>query len=207
MTDLDTRKSDLRKLAQQRRKQAYADAPDAGAALAAHVIAAASALGLDDGARVVSAYWPMGTEMDVRPLMRALGAHGHTLALPVVTAPATPLTFRRWQDGDVLIDGGFGTSVPRADAPELTPDILIVPMLGFDEAGYRLGYGGGFYDRTLAKLRQGGAGTSPFAIGAAFAGQRLDTAPRGPHDQPLNAIATERGIIMITDSGQELSSA
>ncbi len=206
MTDLDTQKSDLRKAAQKRRKQAHGDAPDAGDALARHVIASASALGLEDGPRVVSAYWPMGTEIDVRPLMRALAELGHSIALPVVTAPATPLTFRRWQDGDMLIDGGFGTSIPSDAAPSLTPDILIVPMLAFDAAGYRLGYGGGFYDRTLQKLRDAPAGRAPFAIGAAFAGQRLDRTPRGPHDQRLNAIATELGILMTSDSGQELPS-
>ena len=85
----------------------------------------------------------------------------------------------------MLIDGGFGTSIPSDAAPSLTPDILIVPMLAFDAAGYRLGYGGGVYDRTLQKLRD---------------------APRGPPDQRLNAIATELGILMTSDSGQELPS-
>ena len=207
MTDLATQKSELRKIAQKRRNQAYGDASDAGAALASHVIASLSALGLDDGPRVVSAYWPMGTEIDVRILMRMLAALGHTLALPVVTESATPLTFRRWQDGDMLIDGGFGTSIPSDAAPSLTPDILIVPMLAFDAAGYRLGYGGGFYDRTLQKLRDAPSGRAPFALGAAFAGQRLDRTPRGPHDQRLDAIATELGILITSDSGQELPSA
>ena len=206
MTDLDTEKSELRKAAQKRRKQAHDDAPDAGAALAHHVSGSAPALGFKDGLRVVSSYWPMGTEIDVRPLMRALAELGHTIALPVVTAPATPLTFRQWQDGDVLIDGGFGTSIPSDAAPSLMPDILIVPMLAFDTAGYRLGYGGGFYDRTLQKLRDAPADQAPFAVGAAFAGQRLDRTPRGPHDQRLDAIATELGTLMTSESGQELPS-
>lgn len=206
MTDLDTQKSELRKAAQKVRKHAHDDAPDAGAALARHVIAATASLGLDDGPRVISAYWPMGTEIDVRPLMAALADLGHTIALPVVTAPATPLTFRRWQAGDALADGGFGTSIPHDTSPELTPDMLIVPLLAYDDTGYRLGYGGGFYDRTLEKLRAASDAHTPFALGVAFAGQRLDRAPRGPHDQPLNAIATELGIFMTSDSAQELPS-
>lgn len=206
MTDLDTQKSDLRKVAQKRRKQAHGVAPNAGDALARHVMASAAALGLEGGPRVVSAYWPMGTEIDVRVLMRALAELGHIIALPVVTAPATPLTFRKWQDGDVLADGGFGTSIPSETMPTLTPDILIVPMLAFDDTGYRLGYGGGFYDRTLQKLRDSAVGKRPFALGAAFAGQRLDRTPRGPHDQRLGAIATELGILMTSENGQELPS-
>jgi 5-formyltetrahydrofolate cyclo-ligase len=143
----------------------------------------------------ISAYWPMGDELDVKPLLVALAAVGHVLGLPVMVARAQPLIFRRWQPGDVLFEGGFGTSIPGADQPELVPRILIVPLLAFDRGGYRLGYGGGYYDRTLAALRRAGVVT---AIGVAYAGQEVANVPRGPGDQPLDAIVTERDAIQPT---------
>jgi 5-formyltetrahydrofolate cyclo-ligase len=160
----------------------------AGAAVCENVL---RALG-DRPPTTVSAYWPMSSELDVTSLLVALDKAGHAVALPVVVARGRPLAFRRWRPGDTLVPGGFGTLAPRADAAALTPRVLIVPLLAFDRAGYRLGYGGGYYDRTLAALRREGAVT---AIGVAFAEQEVARVPRGPGDEPLDLIVTDREII------------
>lgn len=136
----------------------------------------------------VAGFWPMGDEMDVRPLLHALHDRGHPLALPVTTPRGQPLRFRRWRPGALLEAGVFGTSHP-ADPTEITPNVLLVPLLAFDGQGNRLGYGGGYYDRTLALL------PAAFRLGVAFAGQQVPQVPAGPHDLPLHAIATEAGII------------
>lgn len=137
---------------------------------------------------VVAAYLPIGSEIDSVP---ALAAHRGALCLPVVVARAAPLVFRRWRPGDALEPGPLGTRHPPTVAGELRPEVLVVPLLAFDAAGRRLGYGGGFYDRTLAALRE--AGTTVRAIGFAYAGQRMDDLPTGPHDAPLDLIVTEDG--------------
>lgn len=139
---------------------------------------------------IVSGYWPIRTEIDPRPAMEAL-ATTHTLCLPVVAGNGRPLIFRRWQPGAMLEEGAYGAAVP-ADPVEVTPSVLIVPLAAFDAAGYRLGYGGGFYDRTLETLRQ----TGPvIAIGFAFGAQQVNAVPREPTDQPLDLIVTETGIL------------
>lgn len=142
--------------------------------------------------RVVAGYAALAEEIDPAPLMEALRAAGCDIALPAVERRAAPLVFRRWRAGDPCRAGAFGIIEPLADAPELVPDLLLVPLLAFDDAGYRLGYGGGYYDRTLARLREGGA---PLAIGLAFAAQRVASLPREAHDMPLDLIATEAGIL------------
>lgn len=191
MTEPDTEKSDLRIEAAKRRKAAFEN-DQAAVWLTVAVMARAHDLGLGDGPKTVSLYHPMGTEMDTGPLLRALERAGHRIVLPVVTAKATPLTFRRWSSGDPLQSGGFGTSIPVDGAAEMDPDVLFVPLLAYDDAGYRLGYGGGFYDRTLEKLKAAG---TPVAVGIAFADQRVDSVPTGPHDECLDWIATERGLM------------
>ncbi len=140
----------------------------------------------------VSGFWPMGSEIDPRPILEVLQRRGHRVGLPVVTGPGTPLLFREWRPGDILQPGGFNTEVPRDDKPEVEPDILLVPLLAFDREGYRLGYGGGFYDRTLERLRETGA---RLAIGVAFAAQEVESVPRGDYDQPLDMILTEQEVI------------
>ncbi|WP_233553438.1 5-formyltetrahydrofolate cyclo-ligase [Teichococcus wenyumeiae] len=137
---------------------------------------------------LVAGFWPMGDEIDIRPLMRHLEAAGHALALPVTPPRGQPLLFRRWRFGDPLVPGGFGTSVPPEGAEAVTPQALLVPLLAFDAAGLRLGYGGGFYDRTLASL------PGAWALGVAFAGQQVAKVPAGAHDVPLHGIATEAGF-------------
>ena len=179
-------KSSARVRAKRVRAQAAAAAARAGEALAE----AASGLPVAPGA-CVSAYWPMGDEMDTRPLLAALHGRGHPLALPVVVAADTPLIFRQWRPGARLESAHFGTSVPEESAAELEPDVLFVPLLAFDHAGYRLGYGGGFYDRSLQALR---ARKPVLAVGVAFAGQRVASVPRDSYDQPLDWVVTESGL-------------
>lgn len=138
----------------------------------------------------VAGYWPMRGELDPRPLMANLAASGHPLLLPVITGDGQPLTFRAWREGDLLTAGPFGTREPPADAPEGLPGLVIVPVLAFDDAGYRLGYGGGFYDRTLAELRRRRPGV--IAAGFAYESQRSANLPRDDWDQQLDWIVTER---------------
>jgi len=195
--DPASRKKELRKQAKRRRAEAAAAAhPDAGERLAKvienHVIPKAEG-------RCVSAYWPMGDEIDPRPAMHLLHAYGRTIGLPVMRGADTPLVFRQWWPDAPLAEGGFGTRMPTEDAPEVTPEVLLVPMLAFNDAGYRLGYGGGFYDRTLEDLR--GENPATLAVGLAYSGQRVDDLPVGPFDQPLDALVTESGPISLRRAG------
>ncbi|MDS9468511.1 5-formyltetrahydrofolate cyclo-ligase [Paracoccus sp. MBLB3053] len=144
------------------------------------------------GGKILSGYWPMRGEADPRP---AMALHDGPICLPVVTGPARPLTFRLF-DGR-LESGSFGTSHPPSDAPVVSPEVLIVPLAGFDRAGHRLGYGGGFYDRTLHLLRDVGSVT---AIGLAFAVQELHEIPAEVTDQRLDMIVTDREIIRFSTS-------
>jgi 5-formyltetrahydrofolate cyclo-ligase len=116
------------------------------------------------------------------------------VALPVVTARGLPLGFRRWRPGDVLVSGAFGLLVPGPSAEPVMPQLVLVPLLAFDRQGGRLGYGAGFYDRTLAVLRAAGP---VIAIGVAYADQEVPAVPVEPHDQPLDWIATEREILAV----------
>lgn len=138
---------------------------------------------------VVAGFWPMGPEIDIRPLLHELAGRGHPIALPVTPKRGQPLSFRRWRPGDALARGPMGTSQPAPEAEALTPDWLLVPLLAFDRAGNRLGYGAGYYDRTLAGLPEARR------IGCAYACQMLDEVPAGPDDVPLHAVATEDGIL------------
>ncbi len=136
----------------------------------------------------VAAYWPARHEMDVRPLMTALAESGYTVLLPVVAEEGAPLRFRRWRPDMSLVEGAFGIPVPPPEAGEARPDVVLLPLVGFDRHGHRLGQGGGHYDRTLAALRQEGPVT---AIGIAYAGQEIDRVPVEPHDEPLDWIVTD----------------
>lgn len=138
----------------------------------------------------VSGYWPMRGELDPRPLMTRLAGRGHPLLLPAVAGDGQPLTFREWREGEALTAGPFGTREPPADAPDAAPGIVIVPLLAFDDAGYRLGYGKGFFDITLAELRRRRLGV--LAVGFAYEAQRAQRLPRDDWDQPLDWIVTER---------------
>jgi len=137
----------------------------------------------------VSGFWPVKDEIDIRPLMIALFNTGCQLALPVVQGRGRPLLFRAWRPGDVLEEGVFGTLQPVARRETIEPDALIVPLLACDAEGWRLGYGGGFYDRTLSALR---ARRSVTAVGVGFDGQLVDAVPHGPDDQRLDWLLTDR---------------
>ena len=139
---------------------------------------------------VVAGFWPIGQEIDIRPLLHALHDRGHPVALPVTPRRGHPLSFRRWRPGDALARGPMGTRQPADTAEPLTPAFLLVPLLAFDRCGHRLGYGGGYYDRTLAAL------PGATALGVAHAAQELDEVPAGPDDAPLAAVATEAGLII-----------
>jgi 5-formyltetrahydrofolate cyclo-ligase len=141
---------------------------------------------------VVAGYWPIGGEVDVRPLLEAAQAAGARVALPAVVERHAALEFRLWQPGEALESGAHGTAHPAAMAPVVTPDVVLVPLLAFDDAGWRLGYGGGYYDRTLAALR---AEQSVLAVGVGFAAQRLDKVPHDATDQRLDRILTEVGLV------------
>jgi len=161
--------------------------PQAGAALAGHVLRDCPP---PPGA-VVAGFWPVGSEIDLRPLLHALDTRGHPVALPVTGQRGNPLTFQRWRPGDALTPERFGTLRPTGEP--LVPEFLLVPLLAFDRRGHRLGYGGGYYDRTLATL------PGRFALGCGVAAQEMDAVPAGPYDQRLDAVATERGVIFCKD--------
>jgi len=140
----------------------------------------------------VSGYLAINGEIDVAPLLAGLGGCGHPVALPVVTAPRTPLAFRAWVDGASLENGPFGTRHPAESAPGIVPDVLLVPLLGFDRSGRRLGYGGGYYDRTLAALRDR---KTVLAIGIAFREQEVANIPCDEDDQSLDWVVTDSEVI------------
>jgi len=135
--------------------------------------------------RVLAGYWPMKGEPDPRP---AMAAHEGPVCLPVVPGRAVPLIFRRWR-GEPLDRGPLGTSQPPASLPEITPEVLIVPLVAFDGRLNRLGYGGGYYDRTLAAMMR-----RPTTVGVGFELSRLETVYPQPHDVPLDVVVTEAGV-------------
>jgi 5-formyltetrahydrofolate cyclo-ligase len=139
-------------------------------------------------AAVVAGVWPLPGEIDLRPLLHVLHGRGVGIALPETTPRGNPLIFRHWQPECVMLAEKFGTF--RPDGPVVEPDLFLVPLLAFDSTGRRLGYGGGYYDRTLP-LYPGRP-----ALGFAFAAQQVANLPTEPHDHPLDAIVTEAGVII-----------
>ncbi len=161
--------------------------PALGVRLAGHVLDA----GLIPPRAVVSGFWPLDGEIDIRPLLLALIGRGHLITLPITPPRGQPLRFARWRPGEAMVPGPFGTRYPLGEA--LTPDLLLVPLLAFDARGGRLGYGAGYYDRTLAAL------PGHRSIGCAFARQQVASVPAGPTDMRLHAVATECGVILCKD--------
>ncbi len=144
------------------------------------------------GFQILSAFYPYRSEIDTRVLLGKLAGEGWTTCLPIVLGQGLPLEFRRWLPGEPTIKGAMNIDRPGENALLVEPDILIVPLLSFDRQGFRLGYGGGFYDRTLAKLR---AKKTIIAIGAAYAAQEVEHVPHDAQDQPLDYVMTEREVI------------
>jgi 5-formyltetrahydrofolate cyclo-ligase len=183
-------KSDLRKAALARRDAL----PAAERMAAAETIAArAFPVAVASGA-VVSGFMPLNSEVSPIPLMRKLSDVGVRLALPVVVGRGLPLSMRAFAFGDALVKGVWGIRVPPPEAPEVEPDVLLVPLLAFDRNGNRLGYGAGYYDMTIAALR---AKKHVVAVGIAFAAQEVDLVPTTPRDVRLDLVLTEREIITV----------
>lgn len=174
-------KTEARKTAFAARKLAFAAGQGQAAALLADLLA-------DYGPKPLAGYMAMRTEID--PSV-AMAAHQGPVGVPVIMGAGQPLKFREWTPGCALIEGEFGAKIP-AEGAWIEPEILIVPMVAWDRRGFRLGYGGGFYDRTLEGLR---AKRPTIAIGFAFAAQELPEVPVEPVDQPLDALVTETGVI------------
>jgi 5-formyltetrahydrofolate cyclo-ligase len=173
-------KAEARKAAFAARKTAFAAGQGQAAALLADVLAPYR------GA-VLSGYMPMRTEIDPLP---AMAAHDGPVCVPVIMGKGLPLRFRLWAPGCAMVTGAFGALIP-AEGPWLVPEVVIVPLVAFDARGFRLGYGGGFYDRTLEGLR---ARQATLAIGFAFAAQEQGEVPIEPTDQRLDMIVTEAGV-------------
>ena len=179
MVEIAARKAALRRLMLARRES---QSPALGHRLGEHVLAS----GIIPEHAIIGGFIPMRGEIDILPLLHALHAHGHRLALPETPPPGHPLLFRAWTPGATLLPGRYKTQHP--DTPPLSPDFLLIPLLAFDSHGHRLGYGGGYYDRTLATLPHA------LRLGCAYAMQATDSIPTEPTDLPLHAIATETGL-------------
>lgn len=162
------------------------------AAMAAGIAAGLETRIGDIGGRLVSFYWPFRGEPDLRPWAETVTARGGRTALPLVVEKGRPLVFRVWRRGDKLERGVWNIPVPAQGEP-VYPDIVIAPLVGFDPANYRLGYGGGFFDRTLAAMPK-----KPLVIGVGYTSSALLTIYPQPHDIPMDAIVTENGV-----AGQE----
>jgi 5-formyltetrahydrofolate cyclo-ligase len=187
-----TEKSRLRAEAMTRRDALSADQRQA----AAEAIAARQfPLPIRTGT-IVSAFMPLKSEINPLPLLRKLAGEGARLALPVVAGRGQPLVMREWTWGEPLAAGVRGIREPLAQAPAVDPDIVLAPLLAFDRARHRLGYGGGYYDLTIAQLR---GRKTIVAVGMAFAVQEVFTVPVTPRDAPLDLVLTEREVIDFRD--------
>jgi 5-formyltetrahydrofolate cyclo-ligase len=152
------------------------------------------------GGAVVSGYWPVRTEIDIRPLLHALSEAGHVCGLPVMVAKGEPLIFRRWRPGMKLAQGGFAIPTPPPEAEVVTPELALVPLLAFDAEGRRLGYGGGYYDHTLRVLRRR-LRSRFLAVGVAYAAQTCDHVPADETDERLDWVVTEEEAIRFGAGG------
>jgi len=176
----------VRRVAAALRPALRAAAPEAGLAIARHFLA-----NVPIGAHSTCAgYIATRDEADPAPLMDELPQHGHAIALPRVAGPGSPLRFHAWQLGAVPVIGSYQLTEPAPDWPEALPDVLLVPLLAFDARGYRLGYGGGYYDRSLQELRRE---RSVLAVGIAYSGQEMPALPADSRDERLDWIVTETG--------------
>ncbi len=140
-------------------------------------------------------YYAIGSELDVLPIFNRMVKFGKQMALPVVVETSAPLQFHLWQPGQPLKQGAHGVKEPQEETDSVVPEVVLVPLLAIDKAGYRLGYGGGYYDRTLQMLRESQE-KPPLFIGIAHSSQELDDLPHDTHDQPLDGILTEQGVSM-----------
>jgi 5-formyltetrahydrofolate cyclo-ligase len=183
-----SRKAELRSAALERRD---ALPPEARKAAAGIIAARPLPVPLPPGT-VVAGFSAIRSEINPVPLLRCFADAGAGLALPAIVARGRPLVFRAWRFGEELARGQWGIREPKPDAPEVRPDVVIVPLAAFDRRGYRIGYGAGYYDLTLHALR---AERPITAVGLAFAMQEIDRVPELPHDARLDLVLTEREVI------------
>lgn len=187
---IETAKADLRSKALKRRAAIGSQQrAEAGKQAAAHFFDNVPLV----AGQAIAVYWPIRDELDSRPLLMRLMDEEWAVCLPAVTGPDTPLAFRRWELGAPLYPAGLGTLEPAEDAPAAIPEVMVMPLLGFDKAGTRLGYGGAYYDRTLA-----GMAKRPLLVGYAFALQEFETIPREAHDIGLDLLIHEGGALRFT---------
>ena len=186
MTDISKIKETARKVAYGVRKMVHGQGLDEAANrnLLGHVA-------LFPKAEIVSAYMPIRTEVSPIAAMTILHGQGKRVCVPVIEGPAKPLLFQEWTPDCQMVDGPFGAAVP-AGGPFLQPDLLVTPLLAFDRKCYRLGYGGGFYDRSFEQL---GKVKPVIGIGFAYSAQEIRKVPRDQHDHRLDAIVTEVGVL------------
>lgn len=187
---VDEEKAQARREARDKRRHVFRQSgEEAAQRLAGHLLRILE----NRPARTLATYWAVGSEIDLSKLMVVLADEGWNIALPVVVEAGQPLVFRRWLPGDSLVQGPLRTLQPPSTGERLIPEIILVPLLAFDSEGYRLGQGGGFYDRTLETLKREEPGL--LAIGVGFACQRMDHVPRDRYDQQLDMIVTEEGCL------------
>ena len=192
VSSVESEKSDLRAAAQARRDALPAEQRKA----AAETIAACGfPLRIAPGT-IVSGFMPLKSEINPLPLMKALAEAGAQLALPKISGRGQPLLMRAWTWGAPLDTGQWGIREPKAEYPEVDPDILLVPMLAVDRTGHRIGYGAGYYDMTIAGLR---ARKTVTAVGIAFAAQEVSSVPKTERDARLDLVLTEKEVIDLRD--------
>lgn len=191
LTNKSEEKAELRALMREHRKSIAAQAPDA----AAHMTALFLANTLPDRNQIIGIYHALADELSVNLLAEQLASMNYQLALPAIISKDSALSFRKFHPQDALQPGIWGIMEPHADQPVVEPDILFIPLLAFDRSGNRLGYGGGYYDRTLKQLR---SEKLIQAIGIGYAGQETEKVPTEAHDQKLDAILTDQEYLFIT---------
>jgi len=185
---LDEHKQAFRITAKAKRLQAFQDQPQAGVEIAKTI---SEVLKLPANSKV-SVFWPLAEELDTLPILHALHTAGHQVLLPIMQGAGKPLLFGCWAPGDQLVEAAFKTLEPSPEQARMTPDVMLCPLLAFDRKGYRMGYGGGFYDRSIAQIKAQG---ELCTIGIAFAAQEVDNIIIGEFDEPLHMIITEQEII------------
>ena len=195
---IDEQKKRFRTEAKVARLQAFHQAPNAGEQIAQQLLNLAL-----PAAANISAFWPLAEELDTLPLLHSMHQQGHQMLLPVMLGAGKPLAFATWAPGDLLKEAAFKTLEPRDDKERMEPNIMLCPLLAFDRRGYRMGYGGGFYDRSIAQLQEQG---DLLTIGIAFAAQEVAEIPTGEYDMPLDMIVTEQEMIRIAPDTKQLQS-
>ena len=191
--DIVTAKALMRKDAASRRAVLMSEQPEAPQ----HLAGFAAVLIESFGVGVYAAYLPIRSELSPIALVGELVAAGMTTVMPITPEPENPLSFHQWAPGMPLAEGPYGTKQPPSANTKIDPDVILAPMLAFDAGCWRLGYGGGFYDRTIANLRD--QGRDARVIGLAFSGQKVAAVPTGPYDMALDAVLTPEGLVWPVD--------